>query len=186
VTLGDRVARARAGWQGAAVAALGAALGAAAAYALWMVLMVLCKPPPAANLPLLALASGISSASLGFLLGGITALVAQFIAPEPRPGEGPRPAWQPVIGIVLGFLLGQAVALPAEFAFVSNFLPGPLSLAGRYLIGGGLMGLGIAVGFVWGDRRGGASNKIASGQTPPLAMTAAIIGATLVGALIGP
>ena len=44
VTFGDRVARARAGWQGAAFEALGAALGTAAAYALWVVMMTLVNP----------------------------------------------------------------------------------------------------------------------------------------------
>jgi hypothetical protein len=176
VTLGDRVARARAGWQISAIEALGAAFGAAAAYALWLVMMVVVRPPPAANLPLLALASGISSASLGFLLGGIAVLAARFIAPAPRPGEGARPAWQPVFGIVLGFILGQVVALPAEFAYASNFLPGPLSLAGRYLVGGGLLGLGIAAGFVWGERRAPDAWR---------ALVGAVAGATLAGALIG-
>ncbi len=165
VILGDRVARARADWPASAVEALGAALGAAVAYALWMVMMVAVNPPPAANLPLLALASGISSASLGFFLGGITVLVARFIAPAPRPGEAARPAWQSALGIVLGFILGQAVALPAEFAYVSNFLPGPLSLAGRYLVGSGLLGLGIAAGFVWAARR--APGRHWPGRSPP-------------------
>jgi len=176
VTLGDRVARARANWQANAVEALGAALGAAAAYALWMVMMVLIQPPPAANLPLLALASGISSASLGFLLGGIAVWAARFIAPAPRPGEGARPAWQSALGIVLGFILGQAVALPAEFAYASNFLPGPLSLAGRYLVGGGLLGLGIAAGFVWGERRAPRAWPAWAGAVAGAAMSGALIG----------
>jgi hypothetical protein len=176
VTLGDRVARARAGWQANAVEALGAALGAAAAYALWMVMMTLLNPPAGANPGLLALASGISSASLGFLLGGITVLAARFIAPAPRPGESTRPAWQPIFGIVLGFIFGQAVALPAEFAYTSNFPPGPLSLAGRYLAGGGLLGLGIAAGFVWGERRAPDGWRGLAG---------AVAGAAVAGALIG-
>lgn len=176
VTLGDRVARARASWQASAVEALGAALGAAVAYALWMVMMTLLSPPVGANPGLLALATGISSASLGFLLGGITVLVARFIAPAPRPGEGTRPSWQPIFGIVLGFILGQAVALPAEFAYASNLPPGPLSLVGRYLIGGGLLGLGVAVGFVQGERR-------AADAWQPFA--GAVAGAAVAGALIG-
>lgn len=183
VTIGDRVARARAGWQGSAVEALGAGLGTAGAYALWVVMMTLINPPPAAHPAPLALAAGLSSASLGFLLGGITVLVARFIAPEPRPGEGARPAWQTVAGITLGFILGLAVALPAEFAYVSNFPPGPLSLAGRYLVGGGLLGLGIAVGFAWGERRmPGVSQAPGAWRR---AFAGAILGAALAGALIG-
>lgn len=176
VAIGDRVARARAGWRAGAVEALGAALGAAVAYTLWMVMMTLVAPPPAANLPLLALASGISAASLGFLLGGVAVGVARFLAPEPRPDESARPAWQSVLGFVFGFILGQAVALPAEFAYTSNFLPGPLSLAGRYLAGSGLLGLGIATGLMLGSRR-------APDGWRPLA--GAVAGATLAGALIG-
>lgn len=176
VTFGDRAARARAGWQGTAVEALGAGLGTAAAYALWVVMMTLATPRVGVNPGLLALAAGISSASLGFLLGGITVLVARFIAPEPRPGEAARPAWQPVSGIVFGFVLGQAVALPAEFAYASNFLPGPLSLAGRYLIGGGLLGLGIAAGFVWGERRAPGDWRALAGAAVGAAMTGALIG----------
>ncbi|GEM_PF-2937768 len=185
VIFGDRVARGRIGWQGAAVEALGAALGAALAYMLRGVLMTVLGPPSAVQLFWLALAAGISSASLGFLLGGITVFIARFIAPEPRPTEPPRPAWQPVLGIVLGFLAGQAVALPAEFAYASNFLAGPLSLAGRYLIGGGLLALGLAIGFVWGERRAAgnaAATPLAGAWRWPCA--AAAVGAALAGALI--
>ncbi|MCX7669944.1 MAG: hypothetical protein N2439_07725, partial [Anaerolineae bacterium] len=175
VTFGDRIARWRAGRQAVAVEALGAALGAGLAYALRVAMMMLLAPYPAAHPYLLALAAGISAASLGFLLGGITVLLARFIAPVPHPGEPARPAWQTVSGITLGFILGQAAALPAEFAYASNFLPGPTHLIGRYVIGGGLLGLGMAIGFVWGERTGGRRSALAS----------AVGGAALAGALIG-
>lgn len=175
VALGDRIMRLRAGWQGVAVEALGAALGTALAYALRVAMMMLLAPSPALHPYLLALAAGLSSASLGFLLGGITVMVARFIAPESRSGESSRPAWQTVAGITLGFILGQVAALPAEFAYASNFLPGPLPLIGRYLVGGGLLGLGIGIGFVWGERRRGRRT----------ALITAMIGGAVAGALIG-
>ena len=175
VTIGDRMARMRVGWRGVAIEALGAALGAGLAYVLRTVMMFLIAPPPAAHPYLLALAAGLSSASLGFLLGGITVLVARFIAPAPRPAEPARPAGPLVIGVALGFVIGQAVALPAELAYASNFLPDPPGLIGRYLVGGGLMGLGIGVGFARGGHGRGRSAVLA----------AAVIGATAAGALIG-
>lgn len=183
VTIGDRVARLRAGWREVAVEALGAALGAALAYMLRTVMLMAIAPPPAAHPYLLALAAGLSSASLGLLLGGITVWIARFIAPAPRPAEPPRPAgprplsqaagWPMLLGITLGFVLGQAVALPAELAYASNFLPDPPGLVGRYLVGGGLLGLGIGAGCAWGGRSRAAT------------LGAAVIGATVIGALLG-
>jgi hypothetical protein len=157
---------------------LGAALGVAVAYALSVVMRRLFFPlptaNPAANPYLLALAFGLNSASLGFVLGALTVLVARFLAPDPWTGEAARSSWQPVAGITLGFVVGGVVAYPAEFAYVSNFFPELPSVLGRYFLGGVLMGLGIAVGFVLGNRRGSR-----------VAVAVAIIGAMFAGLVIG-
>ena len=174
VSAGERLARFRADWQGIAAEMLGAALGVAVAYVLSVAMRWLISPLPAAHPYLLALAEALSSATLGFILGALTVLVARFLAPDPRTGEAARPAWQPVAGITLGFVFGLFVAYPAELAYAGNLLPELPSVLGRYLLGGTLMGLGIAVGFVLGNRRGSG-----------VAVVATIIGAMLAGLVIG-
>jgi hypothetical protein len=88
-------------------------------------------------------------------VGAVTVLVARFVAPEPSGREEKRPVWQQVVGVMCGFVFGLAVGIPAEFAFASSRGIGlsPSELLQRYLIGGLIMGLGIAIGLVLGARR---------------------------------
>ena len=174
VSVGERLARFRADWGGIAAEMLGAALGVAAAYVLGVAMQWSLNPLPTAHPYLLALAYGLSSASLGFILGGLTVLVARFLAPDPWTGQTARPAWQVVAGITVGFVVGLVVAYPAELAFAGNLLPEAKSVLGRYLLGGALMGLGIAVGFIFGDRKGSR-----------VAIAAAMVGAMCAGLTIG-
>lgn len=170
VSIGDRAARFRTDWRGIAVEALGAALGAAVAYVLWVAMMMWFNPQPGSNRYALAIASGLSAAGLGWVVGALTVIVARLLAPEPRAGEALRPAWQRVAGVTCGFVLGLAASLPAEFAYMSTIPVEARSLLGRYMLGGSIMGLGLALGLVIGGRRG---------------FRAAIAGATCGTALAG-
>ena len=170
VSIGDRAARFRTDWRGIAVEALGAALGAAAAYVLWVAMMGWFNPQPGSNRYALAIAAGLSAAGLGWVVGALTVIVARLLAPEPRAGEAARPIWQGIVGVTCGFILGLAAGLPAEFAYVSTLPVGARSLLGRYVLGGSIMGLGLALGLAFGRGRG---------------FRAAIAGATCSTALAG-
>ena len=124
VSAGERLARFRADWQGIAAEMLGAALGMAVANVLSVVMRWLISPACDLSVSSWLLPFGLSSASLGFILGALTVLVARFLAPDPRTGEAARPAWQPVAGITLGFVAGLVVLYPAELAFAGNLLLG--------------------------------------------------------------
>ena len=174
VAVGDRVGRFLADWQGVAVEALGAALGTAAAYALRALVMVLLFSPQTLFTYLQAFASSLNSAGLGFALGSVTVLVARFLLPEPRPGEAVTASWRRTGAIVIGFIFGLAVGIPAEVAYPSAYLPSLGSLLGRYLGGGALMGLGIALGMVLGGWPALRRSVIGAGA-----------GAAVAGLLIG-
>ncbi len=170
VALGDRVLRFVAGWQGIAVEALGAALGVAAAYVVRGLIMTLLFPAArGGSLLLLAFAVSLDSAGLGAMAGGITLLVARFLAPMPRPGEQLM-AWRWASALAVGFLLGLAAGIPYEAAYASNLMVSPPALLGRYGVGGLLMGTGIAVGWIVMCRR---------------PVIGASVGAALAGLVIG-
>jgi hypothetical protein len=179
VSIGDRLTRFRTDWPRIAVEALGAALGAAAAYVLRVAIMefftLLGGVQYVSVLTLaVAIASSINFAGLGFVVGALTVLVTHLVAPEPRAGETQRPGWQRLVGVTCGFVLGLAVGLPAEFAILHTRLVETPSLLGRYVIGGSIMGLGMAIGLVIEERRGHR-----------LAIAGATCGGALAGLAIG-
>ena len=174
VAIGERLARFRTGWRGIAVETLGAALGAAASYVLWAIFMSWLVPRPAGMRLALAFASGLNAAGLGFVVGAMTVLVSHYLVPESRVSGARSPAWQRIVGVTCGFVLGLAAGIPAEY---THQQPGSVEfthLVMRYLIGGSIMGLGIAIGLAFGEKK-----------EPRVRITIATCGAALGGLAIG-
>ena len=187
VGLGERVLRFAAGWQGIAVEALAAALGAAAAYVVRALVMAL-------TFPLLTFrafwqqlfAIGLSSAWLGFAVGGVTVLIARFLAPEPEFGGRAAPAWRRVAAVAIGFTVGLALGLPYEWAFPSGYLPSAGRLLGRYVGSGLLMGAALAVGMSAAAAIHTRAGTVASGRwLGRRIMLGGALGAMIAGAILG-
>lgn len=172
--IGGLVLRFQAGWQTVAIEAAGAALGGALAYAVRGALMQLLLVGLTPRVALLAFAASLASAALGAVLGGTMVLVARFLVPEARLSGRHGTSFRWAAAMTLGFALGLAVGIPAEAAYVSDLAPHLPRLLIRYLVGGPLQGLGLAVGLAW-----------AQGMTARRQVAAAGIGAAAAGLVLG-
>ncbi|MCX6030829.1 MAG: hypothetical protein NT169_16235 [Chloroflexi bacterium] len=149
VVAGDRLLRLRAGWRGVLAETLGGAFGAGLAYAARGAATIVLAywGTPFSPVLLLAYATALASGVLGFALGGVAVLTVRLLTPATRPQEAAFPAWQRVLSLAFGFMLGQAGGLPFEAAYVSNVMPGAGSLLERYGAGAALMGLALGLGW---------------------------------------
>lgn len=156
------------------------AAGLGASVGLGIALLVSVPASPAGFWPLFALRS-VLFMPMGFAIGAITVAVACIAGLAGAPSPPRRQAVRQALGMWLGFVLGLLLlwwpldAFSAQVVQSSQLGSGYESertVARTYILGGGLWGLGIALGYY-----------LLAGQQSRLSLARALVGAGLGGAL---